>query len=441
MITVIPEKPTADDAMDFRAMVAHNHTVQAGELLEEVHKRLSLMQHEYMAVLDGTKLLGLCARKQVGMTLGARFGFAMHSRKPVRDFLLSACTVISTSDSLPAALEKVFTRPDDIVFDDILLLDDNGQFLGHIYARTFVRLQHSLFQQNIRKLENQRAELNQKNEDLNNDLRLAGEVQLALLPQQYPQYLAGDESCLNFHHRYLPSGVVSGDFFQIIPLDSQTVGVFICDVMGHGVRSAFITAMLRTLVQELGHLGNDPGELLARVNSDLKTILKPTGELIYATGFYLTADLVTGRIRYAKASHGCPLLLRRESDLPVDSLPCPPKGSAAALGLFEGTCYPTIEDKLQPGDVLLFFTDGLTEIFDAQGSEFGREQLAAAIQRRRRLPLKTMMDEVVAEALGFAENHQFEDDLCFVGMELLQLASPDSSRLVQPTFETTFLRA
>ena len=429
------------DGSDFRAIVAHNHTVQADELLEEVHKRLSMLQHEYMAVLEGNKLLGLCARRQVGMVLGARFGFAMHSRKPVRDFLLPACTAISTKDSLTAALQKVFTRPDEIVFDDILLVDENGLFVGHIYARTFVRLQHSLFQQNIRQLEDQRAELNRKNEDLNNDLRLAGEVQLALLPQQYPQFMSGESACLHFHHRYLPSGVVSGDFFQIIPLDARTVGVFICDVMGHGVRSAFITAMLRTLVQELGHLGSEPGELLARVNSDLKAILKPTGELIYATGFYLTADLVTGRIRYAKASHGCPLLLRRDCDAPVESLPCPPAGSGAALGLFEGTSYPTIEGSLHPGDVLLFFTDGLTEIFDGQGNEFGREQLARAIHQRRRLPLKTIMDEVVTEASNFAEGHQFEDDLCFVGMELDRLAAPAGSRLVQPAYDTAFLRA
>ena len=429
------------DGTDFRAIVAHNHTVQAGELLEEVHKRLSMLQHEFMAVLDGNQLLGVCARRQVGMVLGARFGFAMHSRKPVRDFLLPACTTITTADSLTVALEKVFTRPDEIVFDDVLLVDEKGLFLGHIYARTFVRLQHGLFLQNIRQLENQRAELNRKNDDLNDDLRLAGEVQLALLPQQYPQFMSGVGNCLQFHHRYLPAGVVSGDFFQIITLDAQTVGVFICDVMGHGVRSAFITAMLRTLVQELGHLGSEPGELLTRVNSDLKTILKPTGELIYATGFYLTADLVTGRIRYAKASHSCPLLLRRHSDGPVESLPCPPKGSGAALGLFEGTRYPTIEGSLQPGDVLLFFTDGLTEIFDAQGNEYGREHLARAIEQRRQLPLKTIMDDVVSEAAGFAENHQFDDDLCFVGMEIVQFATPDTVRLIQPGYDTAFLRA
>jgi serine phosphatase RsbU (regulator of sigma subunit) len=438
---VTPEKAPVTDAADFRALVAHSHTVQGGEMLEEVHKRLSMLQHDYMAVLDGEQVIGLCARRQIGMILGARFGFAMHSRKPVRDFLLPECTMISTADPLNTALQKVFTRPDEIVFDDVLLLNERGAFLGHIHARTFVRLQHSLFRQNIQQLENQRAELDQKNAELNNDLRLAGEVQLALLPQQYPQYLAGENPCVYFHHRYQPSGVVSGDFFQIIPLDAQTVGVFICDVMGHGVRSAFVTAMLRTLVQELGHLGGEPGELLTRVNRELKAILKPTGELIYATGFYLTADLATGRIRYAKASHGCPLLLQRGGPKPVESLPCPPKGNGAALGLFDGTRYPTIEADLQPGDLLLFFTDGLTEIFDIQGNEFGRDQLAIVAGQHRALPLKPLMDEVVAAAIAFDANHRFEDDLCFVGMEFLRHVSPSVPSLRQSGFDTTFLRA
>jgi len=428
------------DAPDFRTLIAHRHTVQAGEMLEEVHKRLSMLQHDFMAVLEGNQVIGLCARRQIGMVLGARFGFAMNSRKPVREFLLPHCTMVSIADSLNVALQKVFTRPDEIVFDDILLLDENGAFLGHIHARTFVRLQHSLFRQNIQQLETQSAELDLKNVELNNDLRLAGEVQLALLPQQYPQFLAGEHPCVHFHHHFQPSGAVSGDFFQIIPLDASTVGVFICDVMGHGVRSAFVTAMLRTLVQELGHLGGEPGELFTRVNRELKTILKPTGELIYATGFYLTADLRTGRARYAKASHSCPLLLQRNGNKPVKSLPCPSKGNGAALGLFDGTLYPTVETDLYPGDILLFFTDGLTEVFDAQGNEFGREQFARAAEQHRHLPLKPLMQEIVAAAAAFDANHRFEDDLCFVGMEFLRHVDSSTAILRQSGFDTTFMR-
>jgi serine phosphatase RsbU (regulator of sigma subunit) len=411
---------------DFRVLVAHSHACQADEPLEAVHRRFSELQREYLAVLDGSRLLGLCARQRIGMALGARYGFAMYARKPVRDFLLPAHTSICTRDSLADALRKVFTRPDDIGFDDVLLVDEGGSYVGNIDVRTLVRLQHGMFQKNIRELERQRTELNRKNEEMKHDLQLAGEVQLALLPQQYPQFFAGGKPCLRFHHHFVPSGLVGGDLFHVFPLDSRTVGLFICDVMGHGVRSAFITAMLRTLVQELGHLGREPGELLARVNSSLKSILKPTGELIYATGFYLVADVASGRIQYAQASHASPLLLCRGGDRPVEPLASQPRGSGAALGLFERTRYTTFDGSLLPGDMLFFFTDGLTEIFDTEGNEFGGRQLACAIERRRRLPLDAILDGVMEEALGFSACHRLEDDLCFVGMETLQLAPPDA---------------
>jgi len=289
-------------------MIGHRECVQAGDMLEDVHRQFARHQQEYMAVVEGDKLIGLCARQQVGMTLGARFGFAMYSRRPVREMMLTAATQIKASDSLAEVLHKVFTRRDDFFFDDVLLVDDQGKYLGLIFARTLVRLQHALLQDNIETLKVKQGELNHKNQEMENDLRLASEIQLALLPQQYP---AGPEyGGLKFYHRYQASGVVSGDFFHVFSLPPHSVGIFICDVMGHGVRSAFVTAMLRTLVQELGHLGENPGELLTRVNCEFRAILKQTGDLIYATGFFLILDVQTGRIRYAKAAHPEPILIR-----------------------------------------------------------------------------------------------------------------------------------
>jgi serine phosphatase RsbU (regulator of sigma subunit) len=320
-------------------------------------------------------------------------------------------------------LRKVFTRPDNIFFDDVLVVDEQGKFLGVAFARTLVRLQQTLLQQNIRKLEAQQAELNRKNEEMENDLRLANEIQLALLPQQYPQLLLNDRPALRFHHHYEPSGVVSGDFFHVFAIGEHKVCVFICDVMGHGVRSAFVTAMLRTLVHELGHLGENPGELLTRVNGELKTILKQTGDLVYATGFYLILDVQTGVLRYAKAGHPEPLCFHR-ADASFTSLTCPANLRGPALGLFDGSHYGTAESRVAPGDILFFFTDGLFEVFDLAGNEFGEQKLVQAIASQRSQPLDLMIKGVMEEALDFSANHQFDDDVCFVAMEILQISQP-----------------
>jgi sigma-B regulation protein RsbU (phosphoserine phosphatase) len=421
---VNPANGDAIPATDFRPMIGHQESVQAKDMLEDVHKRFAQHQHEYMAVLDGSELIGLCARRQVGMTLGARFGFAMYSRRPIREMMLPAATRISVNDPLADVLHRVFTRADEIFFDDVLLVDGAGRFLGLIFARTLVRLQHTLLQNNIAQLEAKQTEINRKNLELENDLRMASEIQLALLPQTYPQFPAratAAEGCLQFYHRYQPSGTVSGDFFHVFPMPPTSVGVFICDVMGHGVRSAFVTAMLRTLVQELGHLGGNPGELLTRVNAELKTILMQTGELIYASGFFLVLDVTTGRACFAKAAHPDPIWIRSESGT-AQNLVCPSGVRGAALGLFEGTRYGTATTTLAPGDAIFFFTDGSVELFDAHGVEFGEDRLAQDLAQHRLQPMPETMDAIYDEALNFASDHQFADDVCFLGLKLNRLS-------------------
>ena len=107
---VNPEHVTARGAADLCALVGHREAVQAGDALETVHRRFAEHQQEYMAVLDGDRLIGLCARRQVGMTLGARFGFAMYSRRPARDMMLAAATRITAGDSLSGVLQRVLRK-------------------------------------------------------------------------------------------------------------------------------------------------------------------------------------------------------------------------------------------------------------------------------------------------------------------------------------------
>ncbi len=125
------------------------------------------------------------------------------------------------------------------------------------------------------------AELRKKNEILEDDLKMARDIQQAILPQQYPTFPPGtaeESSLLHFCHRYHPTGQVGRRFFQRAgPLGDARPGLFICDVMGHGVRSALVTAMVRGLVEELRPIAMDPGQLLTRINSDLRAILQQTG--------------------------------------------------------------------------------------------------------------------------------------------------------------------
>ena len=394
-------------------MVGHREFVPATEALEDIHKRFAQHEYEYMAVLDGDRLVGLCTRRQVGMVLGARFGFAIYSRKPIGDGLMTPVTAIRVGQPISEVLNEVFSRPDENLFDDVALLDEKGAFLGLIFARTLSRLQNSMLLEKI-------GLLNLKNEQMQEDLLLAREIQLALLPQvapRIPEIPAQRSGSLAFQHFYQPAGQVSGDFFHILRLSDTAAGVFICDVMGHGVRSAFVTAMLRALVQELRRWGENPAELLTRVNAELKSILQQTKSPMFATAFYLVADVRQPVVRYARAGHPSPLHLRWNEGRVVP-LPCAPGTSGPALGLYESARYGNNECPFTPGDTLVLYTDGIPEALNDRNEEFGEDRLRAAIWRGRSLPLKELIVKLVDEARAFAADQAFQDDVCVVGLEI-----------------------
>jgi hypothetical protein len=116
------------------------------------------------------------------------------------------------------------------------------------------------------KVQERTRELRAKNQQMEEELQMARELQLALLPQKFPTvpaHVPAQDSALRFLSLYFPTGDVSSDFFNVFPIGERAVGIFICDVMGHGVRSALITSMIRGLVEEHGQAAADPGELLS----------------------------------------------------------------------------------------------------------------------------------------------------------------------------------
>jgi serine phosphatase RsbU (regulator of sigma subunit) len=260
----------------------------------------------------------------------------------------------------------------------------------------------------------------EKNAQLEEDLKLARETQLALLPRSYPCIPKGtpyEERALRFHQRFAPKGAVSGDFFDVPALSDTKSAIFICDVMGHGVRAALVTAVIRGILSELARVLSDPGEVLAEINRKLVPILGQAGAPMFASAFYMTVDAASGEIQYANAGHPCPFLIRRETGA-VERLGLVGREHGPALGFIEELQYPTGKRVLEPHDLVLLFTDG---IFDASGADeepFGEERLLNIVRCRIGMPPEQLFDELLAEVHQFSSTNDFEDDVCLVGMEV-----------------------
>jgi sigma-B regulation protein RsbU (phosphoserine phosphatase) len=182
------------------------------------------------------------------------------------------------------------------------------------------------------------------------------------------------------------------------------------------VRSALITSMIRGLVEEHGQAAADPGDLLTRVNRALALILKQAETTMFATCFYVVADVERAQLRFANAGHPSALHLHggngAAKKLESSGRPGP------AMGIFPTASYITSSTPLKKGDRVMLFTDGLFEVENAGGILFTEEQLHSTVARYAALPAQEFFDCVIKDVRQFSERQSFDDDVCVVGMEV-----------------------
>jgi len=180
--------------------------------------------------------------------------------------------IIKTGQPMVGKVEKLIHGDGRVTWDyttKLPLKDSKGQIIGICGINkdfTPIKKMEDALAEERNRLQVTTAELEAKNTQLEADLRMAREIQLALLPRDYPtlsHYGSSGYSALTFAHCYRPAEAVGGDFFDIFPLSPTRAGIFICDVMGHGLRAALVTAIIRTLLEELRPMMQNPGRFLS----------------------------------------------------------------------------------------------------------------------------------------------------------------------------------
>jgi len=331
------------------------------------------------------------------------------------------------------AVELLKNGATDFVLKDKLgrLLPVIQRALREVESRNARRRAEEQLRELNDKLEHRVAErtraLWEKNAIMEEDLEMARELQMAFLPSAFPTLPHGaspDNSAVNFCSFFHPTSRVSGDIYNIVPLSDSTIAVFVCDVMGHGVRAALVTAMMRALEEQLSDLASDPGKSLSQINRSLHVILQQLDTTLFVTASYYVVDIVTKRLTYAIAGHPSPLLVHHGTEkveVLTDSFDTGP-----ALGLFEDVEYLTGETTVEEGDLILTFTDGLFEVENEQDQSFSEMRLRESIQNHAGLPMLKLVEEVSDEIVHFAKGRGFTDDVCLIGMEITRLPKCDT---------------
>jgi GAF domain-containing protein len=235
-------------------------------------------------------------------------------------------------------------------------------------------------------------------ERLETEVQLARQIQQTFIPHVLPSYPSWDLSAL-----WRTARQVGGDFYDVMELPGQRLGLFIADVADKGIPAALFMALTRTLVRAAVIETESPADALRRVNDLLVT---DTEQGMFVTAFYAVLELDTGLLTYANAGHNPPFLLH-SMDGSVQKL----TRTGVALGAVEHAPMSERNIELGQGDSLLLYTDGLTEAFSPSGELFGEERLVGALQSH---PMNSAGDVVnaVEEHLNeFLQATPLADDL------------------------------
>jgi sigma-B regulation protein RsbU (phosphoserine phosphatase) len=282
---------------------------------------------------------------------------------------------------------------------------ERGHFLGVLYLDSrrpaaFSKLDRQILDalavEAASILDNARlVERERQRQRLEHDLSLAREIQQALLPRGFAEFPHLAISAVN-----TPCHAVGGDYFDVFPMSDDRTAFVIADVAGKGIGAALLTTMLQGALTGMT-IGADPVRVFHRIN-DFLCQHSEVGR--YATMFFGMLDRL-GNLDYLNAGHPSPLLLRRGEVAEIFT-----EGSFP-VGLIPEAKYAAVRVKLEPGDTLVLFSDGVTEAADLQEHMFGVPRLSEILAGQHDVPLDQLQKRVVDSVESFARGTNQADDI------------------------------
>jgi sigma-B regulation protein RsbU (phosphoserine phosphatase) len=278
---------------------------------------------------------------------------------------------------------------------------ETGDFSHRIPVRAKDQLSElaSSFNGMTKHIEQLIADVKEK-EKLESELEIARQVQAQLFPKEVPKL-----KTLELAGVCNPARVVSGDYYDFIPIESRGAAVVLGDISGKGISAALLMASVQAAMHAQLSMGSaedvSTATIVTRLNRQLYANTPPEK---YATFYFAVYDDKDSRLTYTNAGHLAPILIRNGEAIRLE-----PNGTV--VGLFPEFPFEQVDVQMQPGDLLAAFTDGITESEDASEEQFGEDRLIELLRRNVDLPLDEIIQSVMDAVAAWAHDPSSRDDI------------------------------
>ena len=239
-----------------------------------------------------------------------------------------------------------------------------------------------------------------ENKKLEEQLQIAKEVQSGLLPTQPLEVEGYDLAGI-----CIPTYEIGGDYYDYISLDENNLGIVIADVSGDGVPAALIMAAFRAMLRNHLKLNDQPREIMNLLNGQMPEVSRKRD---FITAFYGKLNFKEHKLIYTNCGHNPPVLLRSNGKLEFL------EAGGPSLNLIKDAQFVSSSVNLFPGDQIIFYTDGVTEIFNRDLKEFGFERLKTVILKSKNISACEIIDNIVESTKKFSGSKLYRDDFTLV---------------------------
>jgi len=244
---------------------------------------------------------------------------------------------------------------------------------------------------------------------IDRDMKIAKQIQSSLLPQHLPTCSSIDLSAFS-----LPAMEIGGDYYDGIQIDDRHICLVIADVSGKGVGGALMMAVCRSVLRVNAPNIYNPSDMLCALN---KTLSSNLAEDMFISMLYMVLNVETHQLSFARAGHEAPILLRNGSQKPERI-----ETAGIAIGLVDQDIFEeAIETKnitLESGDLLLAYTDGISEAMNPEGEEWGLDRLLHATERLAGNSTQEILGEIRKEVVAFAADNRQYDDMTMLALKI-----------------------